>query len=70
MIVGAHTIIYSVNPDADRTFFRDTLKFPSVDVGGGWLILGLPPAEVAFHPAGFTPQRQTESTSCASWYPT
>jgi len=51
MIVGAHSIIYSVDPEADRAFFRDVLKFPNVDVGGGWLIFGLPPAEVAFHPS-------------------
>ena len=51
MIIGAHTIINSTNPDADRAFLRDVLKFPSVDVGGGWLIFGLPPAEVAVHPS-------------------
>jgi hypothetical protein len=51
MIVGAHSIIYSTNADADRAFFRDVLRFPSVDAGGGWLIFGLPPAEVAVHPA-------------------
>ena len=50
MITGAHSIIYSSNPEADRAFLRDVLKFPSVDVGGGWLIFGLPPAEVAVHP--------------------
>jgi hypothetical protein len=47
MIIGAHSIIYSTNPEADRTFFRDVLKLTHVDVGGGWLIFGLPPAEVA-----------------------
>jgi hypothetical protein len=51
MIQGAHSIIYSTNPDADRAFFRDVLKLPNVDVGEGWLIFGLPPAEVAVHPA-------------------
>jgi hypothetical protein len=51
MIVGAHFIIYSANPDADRNFLRDVLKFPYVDVGHGWLIFGLPPAEVAVHPS-------------------
>ncbi|PYQ61829.1 MAG: extradiol dioxygenase [Acidobacteria bacterium] len=51
MIIGAHSIIYSKNPDADRAFLRDVLKFPNVDVGGGWLIFGLPPAEVAVHPS-------------------
>jgi hypothetical protein len=51
MLVGAHSIICSADPESDRAFFRDVLKLPSVDVGGGWLIFGLPPAEVAVHPA-------------------
>src|SRR5437868_536069 len=51
MITGAHSIIYSTNPEADRAFLRDVLGFPHVDVGGGWLIFGLPPAEVAVHPS-------------------
>ena len=51
MIIGAHSIIYSTNPDTDRAFIRDVLRFPNVDVGGGWLIFGLPPAEVAVHPS-------------------
>jgi len=51
MISGAHMIIYSTDVEADRAFFRDVLGFPSVDVGQGWLIFALPPAEVAFHPA-------------------
>lgn len=53
MITGSHAIIYSRNPEQDRAFFRDVLKFANVDVGGGWLIFGLPPSELAFHP-GFT----------------
>jgi len=51
MIIGAHSIIYSTKPDADRAFLRDVLKLTNVDVGGGWLIFGLPPAEVAVHPS-------------------
>ena len=51
MIMGAHILLYSDDPQADRTFFRDVLKFPNVDVGGGWLIFGLPPSEMAVHPA-------------------
>lgn len=51
MIIGAHSIIYSTSPTADRAFLRDVLKFPHVDVGDGWLIFGLPPAEVAVHPS-------------------
>jgi hypothetical protein len=51
VITGAHTIIYSTDPGADRTFLRDVLKIPHVEVGGGWLIFELPPGEVAVHPA-------------------
>jgi hypothetical protein len=51
MIIGAHSILYSASPDADRAFLRDVLKLPAVDVGEGWLIFGLPPAEVAVHPS-------------------
>jgi hypothetical protein len=50
MIIGAHSILYSRDADRDRAFLRDALGLPSVDVGGGWLIFGLPPAEVAVHP--------------------
>src|SRR5205823_1534033 len=51
MITGAHSIIYSKDAEADRVFLRDVLKLTNVDVGGGWLIFGLPPAEVAVHPS-------------------
>ena len=51
MLTGAHVILYSQDPDADRAFFRDVLGFPAVDAGRGWLIFALPPAEAAFHPA-------------------
>ncbi len=51
MIIGAHSIIYSKDPEADRAFLRDILGLPNVDVGDGWLIFGLPPSEVAVHPS-------------------
>ncbi len=51
MIVGAHAIVSSTSADADRAFLRDVLGFSHVDVGGGWLIFGLPPAELAVHPS-------------------
>ena len=51
MIFGAHVIVYSEDATADRAFLRDVLGFSSVDAGHGWLIFGLPPAEVAIHPA-------------------
>jgi hypothetical protein len=49
MISGAHIIIYSKDAAADRAFFKDVLKFASVDAGHGWLIFAMPPAEAAFH---------------------
>ncbi len=50
MINGVHALIYTREADAVRAFFRDVLKFPSVDAGRGWLLFGLPPAELAVHP--------------------
>jgi hypothetical protein len=50
MLNGAHAIIYSTDAEADRAFFRDVLKLASVDGGGGFLIFGLPPAELGVHP--------------------
>jgi hypothetical protein len=38
MITGAHTILYSSYPDADRNFLLEVLKLTNVDVGHGWLI--------------------------------
>ena len=51
MIFGAHILFYSQDPEADREFFTDVLELRSVDVGHGWLIFALPPAEAAIHPA-------------------
>ena len=44
-------IIYTLDAEADRAFFRDVLGLSSVDAGHGWLIFAMPPAEAAFHPA-------------------
>jgi len=51
MIIGAHLLLYSKNPEADRKFFRDVLQFRAVDAGEGWLIFALPPAEMGIHPS-------------------
>ena len=51
MITGAHTIIYSTNPEADKMFFKDILKFPYIDIGHDWLIFALRPSELAIHPS-------------------
>jgi hypothetical protein len=50
MIAGAHFLLYSKDPEADRAFFKTVLEFSSVDLGDGWLIFALPPAELAVHP--------------------
>jgi catechol 2,3-dioxygenase-like lactoylglutathione lyase family enzyme len=50
LVNGAHVIIESEDPEADRALFRDVLGFDFVDAGGGWLIFALPAAEVAVHP--------------------
>jgi hypothetical protein len=51
MITGAHTVLYSSKPEADRDFLLNILRLTHVDVGRGWLIFGLPPSEIAVHPA-------------------
>jgi len=81
MIIGAHSIIYSKDAEADRAFLRDVLKLTHVDAGHGWLIFGLPPSEIAIHPgaegethefylmcddlAGFIAQMQAAGRDCA-----
>jgi catechol 2,3-dioxygenase-like lactoylglutathione lyase family enzyme len=51
MFSGAHVILFSADPEADRRFLDETLGFPNVDAGAGWLIFKLPPAEMAVHPS-------------------
>ena len=42
--------MYADDADATRAFFRDVLRWPHVDSGGGWLIFNSGPSEVAAHP--------------------
>ena len=58
MINGAHVILYSGDAEADRAFIRDTLGFPGIDAGGGWIVAKLPPAEVAVHPTDDAPKHE------------
>lgn len=48
MINGSHIVVTSTNPEADHAFLRDVLKLPHVS-DGGYLIFGLPPAEISVH---------------------
>jgi hypothetical protein len=50
-IIGAHVLLYTSEPEALREVFRDVFAFQHVDMGEGWLIFALPPAELGIHPA-------------------
>jgi len=68
-IFGTHFLIYSTNPDADRAFLRDVLELSSVDVGRGWMIFALPPAEIAVHPGDATvPPNSEDAVTGAAVY--
>jgi hypothetical protein len=49
-ITGAHILLYSDQPKADRALIRDVFGFRAIDAGDGWLIFALPPAEAGIHP--------------------
>jgi catechol 2,3-dioxygenase-like lactoylglutathione lyase family enzyme len=67
MITGVHTMFYSSQAEELRAFFRDKLGFPYSDVGGGWLIFELPPAELGCHP--LEPEKNLPSgTPAISFY--
>jgi hypothetical protein len=55
VITGFHTIVYSEDPEATRRFFREVLRWPSLDAGGGWLIFKTPPGELGVHPTADEP---------------
>jgi hypothetical protein len=50
-ITGVHALLYTTEPEALRNVFQDVFGFEHVDIGNGWLIFGLPPAELGIHPA-------------------
>jgi hypothetical protein len=50
MIRGLHGLFYSSDPDATRAFFRDKVKLPGSDIGGGWWIFDLPEGDLGVHP--------------------
>jgi predicted enzyme related to lactoylglutathione lyase len=58
MFIGAHVVLYTSDPEADRAFIRDVLRFRGVDAGEGWLIFKLPPAEAAVHPTEGPPKHE------------
>ena len=49
-IKGIHGLFYSGQPESVREFFRDKVKLPFTDTGGGWLIFDLPEGDLGVHP--------------------
>ena len=53
MITAIHTLVYSDDAPATRTFFSEVLGWPSVEhreSGDGWLIFQTGPSELGVHP--------------------
>lgn len=50
MIRGMHGMFYSSHAQELRHFLRDKLGLVGTDVGGGWLILDAPAADLGVHP--------------------
>ena len=50
-IIGTHALLYTSEAEKLRAVLRDVFGFKYVDAGEGWLIFGLPPAELGVHPA-------------------
>jgi catechol 2,3-dioxygenase-like lactoylglutathione lyase family enzyme len=50
-VTGAHVLLYTPEAEALRATLRDVFGWRHVDAGDGWLIFGLPPAEIGVHPS-------------------
>jgi catechol 2,3-dioxygenase-like lactoylglutathione lyase family enzyme len=68
MIRGVHSMFYSSDADALRSFLRDKLALPYTDVGEGWLIFDVPECEMGCHPAAEPPQGAPSGTHNISFY--
>lgn len=68
MITGVHTMFYTSQPEELRAFLRDKLQLPATDVGGGWLIFDLPPAEMGCHPIDGKEDQVESGTRDISFY--
>lgn len=49
-IRGIHGLLYSSDPEATRTFFRETMKLPGSDIGEGWWIFDFKEGDLGVHP--------------------
>ena len=50
-ITGAHMLFYTPEAEAVRDVLKTVFELDHVDAGEGWLIFGLPPAELGVHPS-------------------
>ena len=58
MLIGAHVVLYSTDASADAAVLDAWLPGSTVDAGGEWLIMALPPAEAACHPVDGPPSHE------------
>lgn len=65
MITAVHTLVYAQDPAAARAFFRDVLRLPGVDTGGGWLVFKSGPTELGVHPSSWEHEGRVGSTDQA-----
>jgi predicted enzyme related to lactoylglutathione lyase len=65
MITGVHTLVYAHDHEAAKAFFRDVLRLPFADTGGGWLIFKTGPSEMASHPSSWGEEDQAGGTDQA-----
>ena len=64
MIKGIHALFYTSQDEALRAFFRDQMKLPYTDVGGGWLIFDVAEGDLGVHPTdGGEPASGTHAVS-------
>ena len=50
MIRGIHGLLYSTDPEATRTFFREAIRLPGSDIGEGWWIFDFREGDLGVHP--------------------
>ena len=50
MITAVHALVMAEDAEATRAFFRDVVRLPYADTGGGWLIFKSGPSEIGVHP--------------------
>lgn len=47
---AVHALVMAEDAEATRAFFRDVVRLPYADTGGGWLSFESGPSEIGVHP--------------------